>query len=240
MNISKTIKKTILFLLLWLIIAGCTGKKDDAPARYLQYADISAEQIVSTLTLKQKAMQMVQPARYNTSLKEMKKNCFGSILSRNFYYDYRKWQEYVVGFQKMAVSSEAGIPFVCGQDDVHGVNYALNTVIFPHNIGLGAADDEELMYRIGIITADEAKLCHMLWNFAPCVAQSTDPRWGRTYESYGSDLETIKKLSMAYTRGLQDGGVIACAKHFFADGNVAYGSGEGEMLIGQGRCRFKR
>ena len=175
MNISKTIKKTILFLLLWLIIAGCTGKKDDAPARYLQYADISAEQIVSTLTLKQKAMQMVQPACYNTRLKEMKKNCFGSILSRNFYYDFKQWQDYVDGFQKMAVDSEAGIPFVYGQDDVHGVNYALDTVIFPHNIGLGAANDEKLMYEIGQATADEAKLCHMLWNFAPCVAQSSDP-----------------------------------------------------------------
>ena len=234
MNISKTIKKTILFLLLWLIIAGCTGKKDDAPARYLQYADISAEQIVSTLTLKQKAMQMVQPACYNTSLKEMKKNCFGSILSRYFYYDFKQWQDYVDGFQKMAVDSEAGIPFVYGQDDVHGVNYALDTVIFPHNIGLGAANDEKLMYEIGQATADEAKLCHMLWNFAPCVAQSSDPRWGRTYESYGSDLETIKRLSTAYTKGLQDEGIIACAKHFFADGNVAYGSGEGEMLIDRG------
>ena len=60
-------------------------------------------------------------------------------------------------------------------------------------------------------------MCHWLWNFSPCVAQSVDPRWGRTYESYGSDLETIKKLSTAYTKGLIDGGLIACAKHFFAD-----------------------
>ena len=43
-------------------------------------------------------------------------------------------------------------------------------------------------------TADEARLCHMLWNYSPCIAQSADPRWGRTYESYGSDLETIIKL----------------------------------------------
>jgi beta-glucosidase len=66
----------------------------------------------------------------------------------------------------------------------------------------------------------------MLWNFSPCVAQSVDPRWGRTYESYGSDLETIKRLSAAYTKGQQDAGIAACAKHFFADGNVTYGTGE--------------
>lgn len=234
MNINKTIQKAILFLLICLIITGCTGNRKDETAKYLQYADMSAEQIVSSLTLEQKAMQMVQPACYNTDPKEMKKNCYGSVLSRYFYYDYKQWQNYVDGFQKMAVNSEAGIPFVYGQDDVHGVNYALNTVIFPHNIGLGAADDEELMYQIGQATADEAKLCHMLWNFAPCIAQSCDPRWGRTYESYGSDLDVIKRLSTAYTKGLQDGGIIACAKHFFADGNVAYGSGEGTMLIDRG------
>lgn len=227
----KSLTKTLLSALLCLFLASCAPKTE---YKYLQYAKMSAEEIVSSLTLEQKAMQMVQPACYNTDPKEMKKNCYGSVLSRNFYYDFKEWQDYVGRFQKMAVSSQAGIPFVYGQDDVHGVNYATGTVIFPHNIGLGAANDEELMYRIGQITADEAKLCHMLWNFAPCIAQSDDPRWGRTYESYGSDLETIKRLSVAYTKGLQDGGIIACAKHFFGDGNVAYGTGEGTNLIDRG------
>ncbi|MCR4855366.1 MAG: glycoside hydrolase family 3 protein [Erysipelotrichaceae bacterium] len=238
MKTGKTSKTIILILLSVLILTACGQKadtKDDlASCRYQEYAGMSAEEIVFSLTMEQKAMQMVQPACYNTDPKKMKKNCYGSILSRNFYYDSKQWRAYIGSFQEMAVRSEAGIPFIYGQDDVHGVNYALNTVIFPHNIGLGAADDEELMYQIGQITADEAKLCHMLWNFAPCIAQSNDPRWGRTYESYGSDLEAIKRLSTAYTKGLQDGGIIACAKHFFGDGNVAYGSGEGEMLIDRG------
>ena len=238
MKTDKTIKTIILILLSILILTACgqkTNDKEDLTSyKYQEYAGMSVEEILSSLTTEQKAMQMVQPACYNTDPKKMKKNCYGSVLSRNFYYDSKQWRAYIGSFQEMAVRSEAGIPFIYGQDDVHGVNYALNTVIFPHNIGLGAADDEELMYQIGQITADEAKLCHMLWNFAPCIAQSNDPRWGRTYESYGSDLELIKRLSTAYTKGLQDGGIIACAKHFFGDGNVAYGSGEGDMLIDRG------
>ena len=238
MSSDKAFRKIILILLSCLVLVACghkTNREDDPVVyKYQQYADMSAEEIVSSLTVEQKAMQMVQPACYNTNLKEMNRNCYGSVLSRNFYYNDEQWRDYVDSFQKMAVSSEAGIPFIYGQDDVHGVNYALDTVIFPHNIGLGAANDEELMYQIGQITADEAKLCHLLWNFAPCIAQSNDPRWGRTYESYGSDLEMIERLSVAYTKGLQDNGIIACAKHFFADGNVAYGSGEGEMLIDRG------
>ena len=167
----------------------------------------------------------------------MKDNDYGSILSTAGSIDASSWRSVVDEYQNAALLSDAGIPHIYGQDDVHGVNYCLNAVYFPHNIGQGAANDEELAYQVGLITADEAKLCHMLWNYSPCIAQSVDPRWGRTYESYGSDLETITKLSTAYTKGLIDGGLVACAKHYLADGNVEYNTGEKgdtEMLIDRG------
>ena len=197
----------------------------DGP-KYQTYATMTPEEITAQLTLEQKASQMVQPAVYNITEDDMKNNDYGSILSTVGCIDSDAWCETVDGFQNAAIESEAGIPYIYGQDDVHGVNYCRDAVYFPHNIGQGAANDEDLAYQVGLITADEAKLCHMLWNFSPCVAQSVDPRWGRTYESYGSDLETITKLSTAYTKGLIDGGLVACAKHFFADGNVVYGTGE--------------
>ncbi len=195
-------------------------------SKYSAYASMTPEEIVSRLTPEQKAAQMVQPAIYNVTADDMKANDYGSILSTVGCIDAYSWRETVDGFQQAAIASEAGIPYIYGQDDVHGVNYCKDAVYFPHNIGQGAANDEELAYQVGLITADEAKLCHMLWNFSPCLAQSADPRWGRTYESYGSDLDTITKLGTAYTKGLIDGGLVACAKHFFADGNVAYGTGE--------------
>lgn len=205
--------------------------------KYPEYASMTAEEIVAKLTLEQKAAQMVQPAIYCVSEEQMEENCYGSILSKNASVTYTEWQEIVDGYQQSAVESEAGIPYLYGQDDVHGVNYCLGSVIFPHNIGIGAANNPELTYQMGLATADEAKLCHMLWNFAPCVAQSVDPRWGRTYESYGSDLDIIKSLSTSYTKGLIDGGIVACAKHFFGDGNVVFGTGEdsdADRLIDRG------
>ena len=191
-----------------------------------RYAGMTAEEITAQLTLEQKASQMVQPACYNINSLRMQENCYGSLLSQSAHLDARDWRGFTARFQRAALESEAGVPFIYGQDDVHGVNYCVGAVLFPHNIGLGAADDEDLMYRIGRITADEAKLCHMLWNFAPVVAQASDLRWGRTYECYGSDLELIKRLSTAYTRGLVDGGIVACPKHFFGDGNTVFGTGE--------------
>ena len=208
---------------------------------YEKYASMSAEEITASLTLEQKAAQMVQPAVYMLTEIDMKNNCYGSILSKTSSVTYTEWQQTVDGFQKNAIDSSAGIPYLYGQDDVHGVNYCDGAVIFPHNIGIGAANDPELTYQMGLATADEAKLCHMLWNFAPCVAQSEDPRWGRTYESYGSDLEIINSLGTAYTKGLVDGGVIACPKHFFGDGNVEYGTGENSdvnRLIDRGNAEL--
>lgn len=182
---------------------------------YQRYATMTPEEIVAELTLEQKAAQMVQPILYNSKVQGMQDYCYGSIYGDEGVHTAEEWREIVDSYQKAAIESEAGIPFLLAQDDVHGVGYCVGAVYFPHNIGIGAANDEDLAYQMGLITANEAKQCHMMWNLYPCVAQSVDPRWGRTYECYSSDIETITRLSTAYTRGLIDGGVIACSKHFF-------------------------
>ena len=238
---KKLIAAALAFAMI-LPIVSCKPKAEPGDAnRYKTYAKMTPEEIVSQLTLEQKAAQMVQPAIYRTGNDGMRVNGYGSVLSTAGHTNAEQWRKIVDGFQQASLESPSGIPFIYGQDDVHGVNYCVNAVYFPHNIGIGAANDEELTYKMGQITADEAKICHMMWNFSPVVAQSVDPRWGRTYESYGSDLETIKKLSTAYTKGLVDKGLVACAKHFFADGNVVYGTGEKgatKMLIDRGDAKL--
>ncbi len=213
-------------LLAGILLSSCASSGSKQENVSAKYAGKTVEEILKSLTLEEKAAQMVQPAVYRLSTKDCEKTCYGSILSNIGSPDAKTWRYVIDGLQKATLKTTAAVPFLYGQDDVHGVNYCRNAVYFPHNIGLGAANDPELMYKVGLATADEAKLCHMLWNFAPCVAQSADPRWGRTYESFGADLERIKALSVPYTRGLIDGGVAACPKHFFGDGNVAFGTGD--------------
>lgn len=252
---EELMRKILPFVTALLFLCGCAGgstvitEETTAPLKeeggvmteetrkYIKYRDMSPEEITASLTLEQKAAQMVQPAVYCVTEQQMEENCYGSILSKYDSVSYTKWQEIVDGFQQAALNSEAGVPYIYGQDDVHGVNYCSGAVIFPHNINVGAANNPDLAYKMGLATADEARLCHMLWNFSPCLAQSDDPRWGRTYESYGSDTDRIKTLGTAYTEGLIEGGVIACAKHFLADGNVVYGTGEdsdADRLIDRG------
>lgn len=238
----KKLMALTLAIAMMLPMAACKEKIETGDAnRYKNYANMTPEQIVSQMTIEQKAAQMVQPAVYRITNDDMRAKGYGSVLSTPGHTDSKQWRKIVDDLQQAAIESPSGIPFIYGQDDVHGVNYCVNAVYFPHNIGIGAANDEELTYKMGQITADEAKICHMMWNFSPVVAQSVDPRWGRTYESYGSDLEIIKKLSTAYTKGLIDKGLVACAKHFFADGNVVYGTGEKgatPMLIDRGDAKL--
>ena len=224
----KAIALLLGLIMLLTVMSGAAGAEstETTEYKYRRYAAMTPEEITAELTTEQKAAQMVQPILYAASEQGMQDNCYGSIYGDEGMLLALEWSLTVDKYQKAAVESEAGIPFLLAQDDVHGVGYCVNGIYFPHNIGQGAANDEELSYQAGLITADEAKLCHMLWNLYPCVAQSSDPRWGRNYECYSSDPEIITRLSTAYTRGLVDGGVIATAKHYFGDGNAVYGTGE--------------
>ncbi len=228
-------------------LAGCGGQGDQGTSegatatKYKEYAGMSAEEITATLTTEQKAAQMLMTACYDTSKEDMKANCYGSVLSVSGEMDYKEWQTMIDTFQEGALESDAGIPMIYGQDQVHGVYGCGNAVVFPHNVNLGAADDEDLSYRVGLAIADESKMTHMMWTFSPVVAQTADQRWGRSYESFGSDLDVIKRQSVAHTKGLQEGGIAACAKHFFADGNVLMGTGEDsdeERLIDRGDAKL--
>ena len=222
-----------------------TGIGQHATVTSGKYEGMTADQIAASLTLEQKADQMVQPAIYNTSNTMMGTHDYGSILSTwdgTFVKETPEdWYDRICKIQSNAVASSAAIPFVYGQDSVHGVNYSLNTVIFPHNINIGMAGDADLAYQMGTAVAEEILPTGMLWNFSPCVASAQDPRWGRTYESYSSDPEIVQELAAAYTRGLTEHGVIACPKHFFGDGNTLMGTGEslnGRTLLDRGDAQL--
>ena len=199
-----------------------------------EYSSMTPEEICATLTLEQKAAQMMQPTIYHVDPSEMSTTDYGSILSRIDDWPMptaEEWFATVNEYQSYAIASEAGIPFIYGNDSVHGVNFASGCTIFPHNINIGAANDAELTEEYGQLVGSDIAHTGMLLNFAPCVAAAQDPRWGRTYESYSSDNEIITTLSTAYTRGLLSQDVLVCPKHFFGDGYTVFGTGENPDMM---------
>jgi beta-glucosidase len=140
------------------------------------------------------------------------------------------WANMVNTFQEMALNSRLGIPIIYGVDAVHGHNNVKGATIFPHNIGLGAANDEDLMFRIGQITAKEMIATGIYWNYAPAVSIPQDIRWGRTYEGFSENNEIVTTLATAYLLGLQGDDlsdpltVLGTPKHYLGDGGTAWGT----------------
>ncbi len=133
-------------------------------------------------------------------------------------------------FQTASTETRLGIPLIYGVDAVHGHNNVVGATIFPHNIGLGAANDPDLMQRIGAATAAEVAATGIQWNFAPVLAVVQDIRWGRTYEAFGENTDLVTSLAVAYQQGLEGGNladpatVLATPKHFIGDGGTLWGS----------------
>lgn len=210
-----------------------TNGSSETAANLADYSKMTPEEICKTLTIEQKAAQMMQPTIYNTLAMEMKATDYGSILSRVDDYPMptaEEWKKTVTEYQTFAMQNDAPIPFIYGNDSVHGVNFASGCVMFPHNINIGAAHDTALTEEYGKLAGSDIVHTRMMLNFAPCVATANDPRWGRTYESYSSDSKIVKELAIAYTKGLMSEGVIACPKHFFGDGMITFGTGESTPL----------
>jgi beta-glucosidase len=125
------------------------------------------------------------------------------------------------------------VPVIWGTDAVHGHNNVYHATLFPHNIGLGAAHDPQLVERIGRATAEQVRATGISWTFAPTLAVVQNPRWGRTYESYSSDPVLVRAYGEAMVRGLQgqlgsSTSALATAKHYLGDGGTFHGKDQGE------------
>ncbi len=143
------------------------------------------------------------------------------------------WADAVDQLQHRALETRLKIPLLYGIDAVHGNNNVPGAVVFPHNIGLGATRDPELVARAERITALEILATGPNWAFAPGVIVGRDERWGRTYESFSEDPALVSELGAAAVRGFQTanlahpGAVLACAKHFLGDGGTTRGVDQG-------------
>jgi beta-glucosidase len=192
------------------------------------------------MTLEEKIGQMTQVEKNSIRPGDITKYYIGSILSGGGGYPSENtaqaWYAMVEGFQNEALKTRLQIPILYGVDAVHGHGNLRNATVFPHNIGLGAANDPELMKKIGRATAEEMLATGIPWNFAPVVAVVQDVRWGRVYEGYGEETSLVTSLSSAYIKGLQSLTsdenpspgqsifVLATPKHFIGDGATIWGS----------------
>lgn len=202
--------------------------------------ELQITELIAEMTLAQKIAQMIQPEIGAITVEDMREYGFGSYLNGggsfpygNKYATASDWVALAETMYQASIDDSVDgstIPTMWGTDAVHGHNNVIGATLFPHNIGLGASNNPELIEHIATITAREVKATGIDWVFAPTVAVATDARWGRTYESYSEDPAIVKAYAAAIVHGLQgyanknfltEGRVIATTKHFIGDGGTS-------------------
>ncbi len=238
--------------------AAATTDKDPWPeVTWPLAADPALEKRITDLmagmTVEEKVGQLVQGDIASVTPDDVRRYRLGSILAGGNSdpggrYDASpaEWLALADAFYDASMDTSKGgkaIPLLFGIDAVHGQSNIVGATLFPHNIGLGATRNPELLRQIGGITALETRVTGMEWTFAPTVAVPQDDRWGRTYEGYSESPDVVASYAAAMVEGLQgrvgtpeflDGRhVIASVKHFLGDGGTTDGKDQGDTRISE-------
>jgi beta-glucosidase len=221
-----------------------------ASPAWLTAHDAEIKELVGRMTLAEKAGQMTQPnVAALKDFSDIKKLALGSVLSGGSTdpktgNQRADWAQHYRACQTNALQTRLAIPLLYGIDAVHGHNNVLGAVVFPHNIGLGCTRNPALVEQVTRVTAREVRATGIQWTFAPSVAVPRDIRWGRTYEGFSEDPTLAAELGAAAVRGLQGhnlsapSAVLACAKHFIADGGTTFVGTNNRVGLDQGDAKI--
>jgi len=224
---------------IWPVVTSSVKKDPRLEARI--------SELLQKMTLEQKVAQMLQADIRSVTPEDVRTYRLGSILNGGGAFPANEkhskvadWVALADRFYDASMDTAGGapaIPIMWGTDAVHGHNNVIGATLFPHNVGLGAAHDPDLIQRIGEATAREVAATGIDWTFAPTVAVVQDPRWGRSYEGYSERPDIVKAYAGRMVQGLQGTGgtptfldgnhILATAKHYIGDGGTNHGIDRG-------------
>lgn len=182
------------------------------------------EEILSKMTLAEKAAQMVQVPYPFVSREEAL--AWASRGAGSFLHVLGEEAREV---QEHAMRARLGIPVLFGIDAIHGHGLNQSAAIFPSQLALACAWSPALAEEMGRVTAREVAADGLHWTFSPVLCLGRDTRWGRVDETFGEDPYLAGELGAAIIRGYQgediaDGEhILACAKHYIGYGDAVGG-----------------
>jgi beta-glucosidase len=230
-----------LAILLMLIVAGLYYTRSfegtralpspPANALYKQKTapiDMRVDDLLSRMTLKEKLGQMAMVDKNSVKKpQDIAKYSIGAVLSgagaKPADNTPAGWLAMVESLKTEAQKSRLGIPLLYGVDATHGHANVPGATVFPHDIGLGASHDSDLVRSVAAATGEELVATGINWNFAPSLDAPEDIRWGRAYEAFSSDPALNARLGAAYIEGNQMF-TLGTAKHFLAAGSMQWQS----------------
>ena len=191
-------------------------------------AKARAENLITLMTVREKIAQMQHPTfvpKANGSVPSYLKKWsqdenIGFVLVRELP-DVRSAAETMNQVQEWCESSRLGVPVIVSMDSVHGTSYVTGATVTPHNLGLAATRDVELVSKLAEIARQEHIAIGTRMTLSPEADIASEPRWGRVMETFGEDPDLVTKMIVAQIEGFQNGrdglnedSIIACIKHF--------------------------
>lgn len=220
------------FTLLLAFLAAITGLRAQSPTYSTDSADHWVDSVFKTLSPDEKIAQLmvirlsgIDPAThkavfYDTTVETaIRKYNVGGICL--FQGDPLTQAAHINYYQDIART-----PLLFCIDAENGLGMRMDSVAgLPRQMMLGAAGDPDLIYRYGRLVGSQCKRMGIQVNYAPVVDINNNPDNPVINDrSFGEDKTHVAEYGVAYMKGLQDLGVMACAKHFPGHGDVSVDS----------------
>lgn len=240
----KTLKQAAALTSIVLTLASCgSGQTSGATAIPEDKAiESKVESVLKTLTLEEKAGQMVQltsetfctgglvdTAKVRHLVREYKIGSFLNMLGVSSR-PRAITAEQIKKIQDITMD-ELGIPMVYGLDMIHGATYLDDATFYPQEVNIAATFDRSYANMMGKVIAYESRAAMTPWVFSPVMDLSRNPCWPRVWESWGEDPYLQAEMSVAETVGAQGHdpnhigleNVAVSIKHYLGYGATASG-----------------
>ena len=240
----KTLKQAAALTSIGLTLVSCgSGQTSGAPAIPKDKAiENKVESVLKTLTLEEKAGQMVQltsetfctdglvdTAKVRHLVREYKIGSFLNMIGVSSR-PRAITAEQIKKIQDITMD-ELGIPMIYGLDMIHGATYLDDATFYPQEVNLAATFDRSYANMMGKVIAYESRAAMTPWVFSPVMDLSRNPCWPRVWESWGEDPYLQSEMSVAETIGAQGHdpnhigleNVAVSIKHYLGYGATASG-----------------
>ncbi len=217
------------------------GRPAPLPPPFLEPVTPWADSVFSTLSLDERIAQLMMVAAYSNKGAAHEAEIEALVRDRNiggliFFQGGPERQAKLTNrYQALART-----PLLLGMDLEWGLAMRLDSTIrFPRQMTLGAHADEALIREMGLEIARQMKRLGVHVSFSPVVDVNNNPANPVINDrSFGEDRENVARKGIAYMRGLQEGGVIATAKHFPGHGDTESDSHYALPVIAHSRTRL--
>ena len=200
-----------------------------------------ADSVIATLPLDQQIAQLMMVAAYSNKDAKHEAEIEKLVRDRNIggliFFQGGPGRQVALTNRYQAA---ARTPLLLGMDLEWGLSMRLDsTMRFPRQMPLGALQDERLIEEMGREIARQMLRIGVHVSFSPVVDVNNNAANPVINDrSFGEDRENVTRKGIAYMRGLQQGGVLATAKHFPGHGDVTSDSHYTLPRIGHGRARL--